>query len=104
MKKNLMKIGALSLLVLLGACEKVSVQNPQSNVLSSNPDEIFVQEDKSTKWITLTEYNTKFAGEKAQLYARRMCLVDVNGVETIGETCARADFSNCPSQTPCIVR
>ncbi len=73
--------------------------NGQSNgtrILSSNPDEIFVEDKKSDKWISLTEYNKNFSSEKAiQLYARKLCIVTINGSQVSGEVCGRDDYSNC---------
>lgn len=109
MKKNIFKICTLLTLVLLSSCEKESILNGESNdsrVLSSNPDEIFVEDTKSDKWISLTEYNKKFSSEKeAQLYARKLCIVTINGQQVTGEVCGRDDYSGCTSNYfQCITR
>lgn len=97
MKKNIFTICSLFALVFLSSCEKESLLNGQSNgtrILSSNPDEIFVEDKKSDKWISLTEYNKNFSAEKDnQLYSRRMCIVDGK----VGEVCAKSDYSTCNS-------
>lgn len=101
MKKTIIKSCTVFALVFLSSCEKESIMSTQSNdarILSSNPDEIFVEDTKSDKWISLTEQNKKFPLEKeVQLYAKHMCIVTINGQQVTGSVCSRDDYNGCNS-------
>jgi hypothetical protein len=109
MKKIVLYISFAVAGVLVFSCEKEELtnnQNKESRILSSNPDEIYVQHPKTGEWITLTEYNALFNDNtKSISYGKRQCKVtNADGSESLGESCSPAPYGGCSGQGLCVIR
>jgi len=108
MKKIILSLSLVISGALLFSCEKEAInvnQADQSRILSSNPDEYYVQDPTTGNWITMAEYNNLFtSNEKAVLYGKRLCVItNSDGTKSNGEVCARVNgYSNCSGQGACL--